>query len=413
MLMKHLTERAVPVEQKRPEVPPDFAATVMTLLEKEPERRFPSASSFVLMLETASTAPYTPPVRPPVAVANVPAPVSQPVGVSQHGTRSTQLLAPYTPSADEVARWTAPPVEEFRKKFIFYAAVNSVVLIAAIITGTELTFITVFWSMYMAYKYAGLWTTGYDWRDVFRQPRTRTLIDVASDTVDEARGIFDKEHRLKRRSGRTPIPAPLPGELGGRALPSGASSSVLPDRALGRYAGAVRQADQDRNELRRLVAELPAADRKLVADVLPSAETLFERVQSLAISAAELDRQADTGDAVKQVETQIKQLEDEANPFDRARSEERVRRLALLKRQRRTLLGIAQKRDATQAKLERCALTLQNMRFDVVRLKSGHISADHMTSVTERARAVAQEIDAIVGAADEVRSAVRSGARRG
>jgi hypothetical protein len=44
MLMKHLTERAVPVEQKRPEVPPDFAATVMTLLEKEPERRFPSAS---------------------------------------------------------------------------------------------------------------------------------------------------------------------------------------------------------------------------------------------------------------------------------------------------------------------------------------------------------------------------------
>src|SRR5918992_3039083 len=76
MLMKHLTERAMPVEHKRPEVPPDFAATVMTLLEKEPERRFPSASSFVLMLETASTAPYTPPVRPAVpASANVPAPV--------------------------------------------------------------------------------------------------------------------------------------------------------------------------------------------------------------------------------------------------------------------------------------------------------------------------------------------------
>ena len=68
MLMKHMTERAVPVDQKRPEMPPDFAATVMTLLEKEPERRFPSASSFVLMLETASTAPYTPPVRPPVPV---------------------------------------------------------------------------------------------------------------------------------------------------------------------------------------------------------------------------------------------------------------------------------------------------------------------------------------------------------
>jgi tRNA A-37 threonylcarbamoyl transferase component Bud32 len=415
MLMKHLTERAVPVEHKRPEIPPDFAATVMTLLEKEPERRFPSASSFVLMLETASTAPYTPPVRPPVAAsANVPAPLPyQPVTAQVTGRAPA---APYTPSADEMARWTAPPVEQFRKKFIFYAAVNSVVLIAAILTGTEFTFITVVWSMYMAYKYAGLWTTGYDWRDVFRQPRTRSLIDVASDTVDDARGIFDKEHRQKRRSTRTAIPAPFPMPATGRALPagspSGVSSSVIPERALGRYAAAVRQADQDRNELRRLVAELSPGDRKLVADVLPSADTLFERVQSLAISAAELDRQADTGDAMKQVDAHIKQLEDEANPFDRARSEERVRRLALLKRQRRTLLGIAQKRDATQAKLERCTLTLQNMRFDLVRLRHGGITADQFTSVTEKARAVGQEIDAVVHGADEARSALRSGARR-
>jgi serine/threonine-protein kinase len=264
--------------------------------------------------------------------------------------------------------------------------------------------------MYMAYKYAGLWTSGYDWRDVFRQPRSRSLIDVASETVDEARGIFDKEHRLKRRS-RPSMPALPPG--GARALPPGSPSAHLTDRALGRFASAVRQADQDRAEIRRLVTELRPPDRKLVADVLPSADTLYDRVQTLAISAAELDRQANTGDAVKQVDTQIKLLEDEANPFDRVRSEERVRRLALLKRQRRTLMAVGQKRDETQAKLERVALTLQNMRFDLVRLQHGGISADHMTSVTERARAVAQEIDAVVGAADEVRSAIRPSARRG
>jgi serine/threonine-protein kinase len=424
MLMKHLTERATPVEHKRPEVPPDFAATVMTLLEKEPERRFPSASSFVLMLETSSTAPYTPPVKPPPApvAPSGPPSVGQRVGYLEPVLRNPQpALAQttqagvFTPSPDDIARWTAPPVEEFRKKFIFYAAVNSVILIASILTGTEFTFITVFWSMYMAYKYAGLWTTGYDWRDVFRQPRTRSLIDVASDTVDEARGIFDKEHRLKRRSMRTPIPAPLPGSIPGRALPAGApgaASSVVPERVLGRFALKVRQADQDRNELRRLVAELPATDRKLVTDVIPSADNLFERVQSLAITAAELDRQADTGDAVKQVEEQIKQLEDEANPFDRVRSEERVRRLALLKRQRRTLVTIAQKRDATQAKLERCAITLENMKFDLVRLRAGSITADNVTTVTEKARALAQEIDAVVQGADEVRAVVRPKARR-
>jgi serine/threonine-protein kinase len=410
MLMKHLTERAMPVEHKRPEVPPDFAATVMTLLEKEPERRFPSASSFVLMLETASTAPYTPPVR--AVPVHVPAPATS-TPTSQSAVRSSQFaVAVYAPSADDIARWTAPPVEEFRKKFIFYAAVNSVVLIAAIVTNIGLTPITVLWSMYMAYKYAGLWTSGYDWRDVFRQPRSRSLIDVASETVDEARGIFDKEHRLKRRS-RPSMPALPPSPGGARALPPGSPGAHLTDRALGRFASAVRQADQDRAEIRRLVTELPPSDRKLVADVLPSADTLYDRVQTLAISAAELDRQANTGDAVKQVDTQIKLLEDEANPFDRVRSEERVRRLALLKRQRRTLMAVGQKRDETQAKLERVALTLQNMRFDLVRLQHGGISADHMTSVTERARAVAQEIDAVVGAADEVRSAIRPSARRG
>jgi eukaryotic-like serine/threonine-protein kinase len=411
MLMKHLTERPIPVEHKRPEVPPDFAATVMTLLEKEPERRFPSASAFVLMLETASTAPYTPPVRPPVHVpAHVP--VTQHLSPTQSAVRSSQFAVAYAPSADDVARWTAPPVEEFRKKFIFYAAVNSVVLLAAILTNIGLTPITVVWSMYMAYKYAGLWTSGYDWRDVFRQPRSRSLIDVASETVDEARGIFDKEHRLKRRS--TPrSPIPLPGGTSPRALPGGSTASAIPDRALGRFASTVRQADQDRTDIRRRVGELAPSDRKLVADVLPSADTLFDRVQALAITAAELDRQSETGDAQKQVDTQIKQLEDEANPFDRVRSEERVRRLALLKRQRRTLLAVGQKRDEAQAKLERCSLTLQNMRFDLVRLRAGGITADHMTSVTERARAVAQEIDAVVGAADEVRSAVRPRARRG
>src|SRR5918999_155696 len=220
MLLKHIPERAVPVEQKRPEVPPDFAATVMTLLEKEPERRFPSASSFVLMLETSSTAPYVPPVRPaqPSVPATVPAPTAQPAVPT---TRSGQTAAAvYTPSPDDIARWSAPPVEDFRKKFIFFAAVNSIVLVASIFTSVTLTPITVFWSMYMAYKYAGLWTTGYDWRDVFRQPRTRTLIDVASDTVDEARGIFDKEHRIKRRSGRTVIPPAIAGPGNVRALPA-------------------------------------------------------------------------------------------------------------------------------------------------------------------------------------------------
>jgi serine/threonine-protein kinase len=253
---------------------------------------------------------------------------------------------------------------------------------------------------------------------VFRQPRTRTLIDVASDTVDEARGIFDKEHRIRRRSGRTVIPPPIPSPGNVRALPSAAGSPsqrglAIPEQALGPYAPTVRKAEEDRHEIIRIVSELPPSDRKIIGDVIPSAESLLKRVQTLAFSAADLARQADTGDAVKQVDTRIKELEDQANPFDKPRSEERVRLLANLKRQRRTLLAVGQKRDETEKKLERVAVTLANMRFDLVRLRHGGITVDHMTSVTQQARALGAEVDAIVSAADEVRSAVRPTARRG
>src|SRR5213082_3849766 len=39
MLVKHISERPIPVEQWRSDVPQDLARTVMTLLEKEPANR--------------------------------------------------------------------------------------------------------------------------------------------------------------------------------------------------------------------------------------------------------------------------------------------------------------------------------------------------------------------------------------
>src|SRR5690242_2331835 len=46
MLMKHISERPAPLDQVRPDVPPDLSAAIMMLLEKEPANRFPSAAAF-------------------------------------------------------------------------------------------------------------------------------------------------------------------------------------------------------------------------------------------------------------------------------------------------------------------------------------------------------------------------------
>src|SRR3954467_11441922 len=47
LLVKHLSERPIPVEQRRADVPRDLSRIVMTLLEKDPAARFPSATALV------------------------------------------------------------------------------------------------------------------------------------------------------------------------------------------------------------------------------------------------------------------------------------------------------------------------------------------------------------------------------
>src|SRR5690606_27878365 len=81
----------------------------------------------------------------------------------------------------------------------FYVAVNGVFLLLSLFGGKDLLSITTIWTVLMAYWYAGLWTNGYDWRDVFKQPREKLFIDAAAETVDDARALFNKEKRAEVR----------------------------------------------------------------------------------------------------------------------------------------------------------------------------------------------------------------------
>ena len=94
-------------------------------------------------------------------------------------------------------------------------------------------------------------------------------------------------------------------------------------------------------------------------------------------------------------------LESQANPLDRSASEDRVRRLATLKRQRRTLAQLDGRRDELLDKLETLAVALQNMKLDVLRLSTGARSWQQVTSVAEQALALAQDVDTAVYVADE------------
>lgn len=399
MLMKHLTEHPTPLAEVRPDVPPYLADSIMTLLEKEPANRFPNAGALEAALggdasriPTRSmspvtgtgriTAPWGPPPTSPIPAA-VPYGTVMPygTGVPSGAGRTT------TPTPDEVARWSAPEVQRFRSKFATYAAVNSVIVLISIFSDSGLLSITVVWSIFLAFRYSKLWASGYDWRDVFRQPRDRRFIDVLGESVEYVRAIFDKNRResLRERSEQRRLAPP----------PMVATSPVPAD--YGRYADTVRRAAQDRAELLQMVGTLPSSDRALVEGVIPAADGLYQRVQSLAATVAAQDRVIDPG-ASERIEREIATLEAQANPLDVAASEERVRRLARLKRERRAVAEEIKRRGEAWAKLESCALALQGMRVDIVRLRAGGVAGagQQITLLTERARSLADEVDAAV-----------------
>ena len=401
MLMKQITERPTPVGQLRSDCPADLAATVMSLLEKEPENRVPSAAALSRALagdvtvipavtesappQRASSSSYEP--RRFETAPSSPLPVSR-TGISN-----------YSPAtSEEIARWMAPEVRKFRASFGTFAFVNAVIVLASIFGHADFYVVTVFWSMAMAFKYSKLWNAGYDWRDVFRQPRDRRLFDLAGETIEEARGLFDKERRSLPRPHRAALP-PMPGDASQQR-----GAGFDPHRTdMGPYRGTVQRAEQDRGEILRMVSSLPPSDQSLVDGVIPATEALFQRIQLLAQAAA-ADEKSSAPDALAQIESQIAELEAQANPLERG-SEDRVRRLALLKRQRRGVADVTRRHDDARAKLDSCVLALQNMRLDILRLRAGSVAnvGGHITQLTERARSLADEVDAAVYGAESAR----------
>jgi len=111
------------------------------------------------------------------------------------------------------------------------------------------------------------------------------------------------------------------------------------------------------------------------------------------------------------VEAEISKLESAANPLDETGSEERVRRLAYLKRQRRALADVTSRRDAIAAKLETCLVALQNIKLDLIRLKAGSQTPQHITSLAIDALNLADSVDSALYVADEMAGGRSTGTR--
>jgi eukaryotic-like serine/threonine-protein kinase len=398
MLVKHISERPTPVTQRRSDVPQDLSRAVMMCLEKDPAMRFPSAGSLVTALDTG----HVPEIRSAQADPGALVPMPRAPLAQNFEFRTGEQL----PTPEEERRFYDPEVVKFRKKLAPYLFVNGVIVVASIFGDRDFIGITVMWSIYIAYKYARLWSDGFDWRDVFKQPRDRELIDVAEDFGEYVQSFFDRDKRRQMRernrarniARRSSGAAQLAGGGFDASSFHGMADSVYD--AAGTHADRVRRAATDRDEIVRLVNTMPDRDRDRVADVSKSAKVLHERIQALAIALADLERNVVSGGG-EELEAEIAHLEGQANPLESG-SETRVRRLALLKRQRRAVKEIQERRDAVSAKLETCSLALRQLKLDVLRLRAGAQTHQHVTSLALEAMALADSVDSALFVADEV-----------
>jgi serine/threonine-protein kinase len=379
ILMKHISEAAPDVKRRRPELPDDLAVSVMRCLEKDPASRWPTAESLRRALENRTAGPYRPsaptPRRPSPGAAGVelerawdrggrgavgrPSP-RRPIErrPSPHAPRPAEPAAGGLPREPEIVR-------SFRGEFAKWAAVSGALLLINVGTGiTEPWFLLVagIWGFGIGNRYARLWQAGYSWRDVINRP-------PAPDAV-EAR-----------------LPAPA------KALRTPAD--VGAGEEFGALNPQIKQMLRDRDAVRQIVDKLPASERALLPDVVRTVDGLGQRALDLARTLSQMEGEVDP-DALARLEARIETLRGEGGDD---------RRVELLDRQRDALKELMDRRRALEAQFESCVLAVQNVRFDLLRLRSAGVSAvlDDLTSATQAARALGEDVEAAIGAAGEIR----------
>jgi serine/threonine-protein kinase len=403
ILMKQITEPAPDIRARRPDVPEDLALAVSRCLEKDPQNRWPSADALRRALESRSVTGYRPTgtsfrgqrhdapleARP---LAGGPRPLP-PLG-GRRGLEGGPVIGPrpVPQRRDEVrARRrdyrdrdrrpedlpvpdTGEPriVQKVRGQFASWAAVSLGCLGINIATGiSDPWFLFPMFGMGIGVmrNYAHLWQAGYSWRDVLTRP-------PAPDAVETT--LVKGTPKLARQ-----LPPPRADEFGAQL-------------------GAIQQVYSDRQAILKLMEKLPSSERNMLPEVQQTVNGLYERATDLARTLHALDGSMDT-EGLSQIEERISALSKE--PDD----PERARRLNLLERQRQTIVDLQGRRSQVASHLESCVLAMQNVRFDLLRLRSAGVAAvlGDLTQATQQAKALSRDVDNAIAAAGEIREAMR------
>ncbi len=413
ILMKQITEMPPSVESKRPDCPEDLALAVTRCLEKDPENRWPSADALRRSLESRTVTGYRPTGQTKRGTAGRPSGdalrrLTGEGGAAGSGLPPRSPLPPLArrPSAGEDWRDrldrhmdrassrmdragrriggkaddtplpvpdTGEPliVQKTRALFAKWAAVSGGLFMINLATGISSP-----WFLFpmagmgfgLVNSYAKLWQAGYTWRDVLSRPPAPDAIAVPA----------GKGGKVARQ-----LPAPRFDEYG-------------------QQMGLITQAHADRLAIFKLLDRMSAAERQMLPeDVQGTVDGLYQRATELAKTLHSMDTNMEL-QGVDRIDQRIQALARE--PDD----EERSRRMSLLERQKKTMSDLRGRRDQIASQLESCILAMQNVRFDLLRLRSADAAAalGDLTMATQQARALSRDVDNAIVAANEIREAL-------
>jgi len=411
ILMKQITEPAPDIRRARPDVPEDLALAVARCLEKDPENRWPTADALRRALESRTVTGYRPTgtswragsARSSTANQRSPSNTSRrplagnqrsPIGGGANdpipGLNLPSPRGPRPPDRryDRRPAWqerneksgeiaipdTGEPkiVQKVRAQFATWLAVNGGLFLMNVAT-TQLDppwflFPAAGMGIGLLSNYSKLWQAGYSWRDVLRRPAAPDSIESSRDSN---KGLLAKV-----------VPAP-------------------PEREFGEQYPLIRQVHGDRAAIFKLVERLPPSEREVLKDINETVDGLYKRALDLGRTLHMMDGEMAAGGTTR-IDERIAALK--AQPAD----EERDRHISLLERQKSTVSQLESRKAQVARHLDSCVLAMQNLRLDLLKLKSSNVSEvmGDITQATQAARALSRNVDNAIAAAGEVKEAM-------
>ena len=425
MLVKHVSERPRPIRERRPEIPAYLAVAIDRALAKRPEDRWADAAEFRDALDagqgSSSSRKYATPPPPPQAsrpleegIAPVPAPYPPPpAGMSGRELKNwykaqrrlvmaERALAigggqinfgegagMAAMRADAAERYDERPLEDrviaFRRSFVKFAVLTPMLLAVNIAMQVDFPWFFIpggFMFLDALRKGGSIWSDGVGPLEAFKKGIRSKLRAQRGDYAHAApRGTTAVAQRAPRS----------PDELAAELAPA--------EVIAGGHGDAVRRAAADRAMMRDIISALRPVEREMIPDIGPTVDALAERVGALAMTLHRLDADV-SGASLGALDARIASLATEPATADQER------RLALLTRQRSSLHDLLERRRSLANQLESAGLMLQNLKLDLLKLRSSGIgsSIEDNTSATQEARALSRDIGHVLAAAEDLKN---------